>query len=201
MDKCSITAAVVLAGGLARRMNHQDKGLILYQGKPLVSYAISAAEQVVDDIIISANRHLEQYRCFNWSVLTDQTNSFDGPLAGILTAMRATHADVLLVLPCDCPLVTAAHLRHLISTRMTNNADIAVAFDGERVHPVFLALKTDLQDHLASYLASGQRKVENWLKLHHYVRADFSGQSELFININSIAELNALESQEHRLIP
>ncbi len=194
MNNSLLTSGVILAGGLARRMNNQDKGLLAYQGKPLVSYAISAAAQVLDDVMISANRHLEQYRCFNWPVLTDQTDSFDGPLAGVLTAMRATHADVLLVLPCDCPLVTAAHLRHLINTRINHDADIAVAFDGERLHPVFLALKTDLQDSLASYLESGQRKVEHWIKLHHCVKADFSGQAELFININSMAELSALES-------
>ena len=59
IDSTTKTTGVILAGGLARRMNQLDKGLVCYQGRPLVSYAIAALTPLVQELIINANRHHE----------------------------------------------------------------------------------------------------------------------------------------------
>ncbi len=189
---------VILAGGLARRMNNQDKGLVHYKGSPLVSYAIAALTDVTDQIIINANRNREHYQVFGLPVVADQTDNFDGPLAGVLTAMIYTDADVLVVVPCDSPLIKAEHLQKLLAARAENAADVAVAFDGERLHPVFLAIKTSLKTSLENYLASGQRKAGDWLEQQKTVTADFSNEPEIFVNINTLTELSALEANDTR---
>ena len=148
---------------------------------------------VVDCMFINANRNIDQYRQFGWPVISDQTDSFDGPLAGILTAMIHADADVLVVIPCDSPLIKTEHLQKLLLARAENNADVAVAFDGIRLHPVFLAIKTALQTSLQDYLADGQRKVAVWLDRQNLVRVDFSNEPEIFCNINTMTELSALE--------
>ncbi|MGZ8191021.1 MAG: molybdenum cofactor guanylyltransferase MobA [Methylococcaceae bacterium] len=193
MNNHTKVTGVILAGGLARRMNNQDKGLVNFKGRPMVSYAIEAFSGVVDQIIINANRNIDQYRQFGFPVVADQSDSFDGPLAGILTAMIVSDADVLVVVPCDSPLIKAEHLQRLLLTRAENQADVAVAFDGERLHPVFLAIKTSLKSSLQNYLASGQRKVEVWLEQQKMVKADFSNEAEIFTNINTLTELSVLE--------
>ncbi|WP_262963965.1 molybdenum cofactor guanylyltransferase MobA [Methylobacter psychrophilus] len=195
MNNQTKVAGVILAGGLARRMNNQDKGLINYKGRPMVSYAIAALTAVADESIINANRNREQYQAFGLPVIPDQTGSFDGPLAGVLTAMIYTDAEVLVVVPCDSPLIKAEHLQKLLATRAENAADVAVAFDGERLHPVFLAIKTSLKFGLQDYLASGDRKISQWLEQQKMVKADFSNEPEVFININTLAELSELEAQ------
>ena len=194
MNSQTKVTGVILAGGLARRMNKQDKGLVNFKGRPMVSYAIAALAPLVDQIVINANRSSEQYRQFGWPVVADQTDSFDGPLAGVLAAMTSVDADVLLVMPCDSPLIKAEHLQKLLVTRAENDADVAVAFDGERLHPVFLAIKTTLKTSLHDYLASGQRKMALWLEQQDMVQVDFSNEPEIFSNINTLAELSALES-------
>lgn len=191
-------AGVILAGGLARRMNNQDKGLIPYKGRPLVSYAIAALTDVTDQVLINANRNREHYQAFGLPVVADQTDNFDGPLAGVLTAMIYTDADVLVVVPCDSPLIKAEHLQKLLAVRAENAADVAVAFDGVRLHPVFLAIKTSLKTGLENYLASGQRKVGDWLEQQKTVTADFSNEPEIFFNINTLTELSALEANDTR---
>ncbi|MCX7097510.1 MAG: molybdenum cofactor guanylyltransferase [Methylococcales bacterium] len=188
-------AGVILAGGQARRMNHQDKGLILFQGQPMVTYAIAALSPIARPIIISANRNLEHYQAFGWPVVADDTDNFDGPLAGVLAAMRYTTAELLLVMPCDSPLVKTEHLQKLVDVRAANNADVAVAFDGARQHPVFLAVKTSLQASLQAFLDSGQRKIGFWLAGQNTVQADFSDSPELFANVNTPTELQGLEAQ------
>ncbi len=195
MNSETKVTGVILAGGLARRMDNQDKGLIYFKGRPMVSYAITALTTVTDQLIINANRNIEQYQKFGLPVVADQTDSFDGPLAGILTAMIYAETGVLLVVPCDSPLIKAEHLRKLLSVRAENDADVAVAFDGQRLHPVFLAIKTSLKTRLKNYLARGQRKMDSWLEQQQMVVADFSNEPGLFININSLAELSALEKQ------
>lgn len=195
MNNSAKITGVILAGGLARRMNHQDKGLVCYRGHPLVSYAIAALAPLVEETIINANRHHEQYQAFGLRVVADQTDSFDGPLAGILTAMINTDAEVLLVVPCDAPLMTTAHLQTLLTTRAELNADVAVAFDGERLHPVFLAIHTRLQTSLQDYLASGERKVQTWLAQHKTIPVDFSASPEIFTNLNTLTDLSSLEAQ------
>lgn len=195
MDTQTKVTGVILAGGLARRMNNLDKGLVSYKGRPMVAYAIDALDGVAGQTIINANRNSERYRQFGLPVVADQTGSFDGPLAGILSAMVYSEDDVLLVIPCDSPLIKAEHLQKLLSVRERNNADAAVAFDGERLHPVFLAIKTSLINNLQDYLASGQRKIDRWLDQQNTVLADFSDAPEIFININTMTELSELENK------
>lgn len=198
MNDRTTVAGVILAGGLARRMQHRDKGLILYRGRPLVCYAIDALAGAMTEIIINANRHLDRYRAFGRPVVPDRSASFDGPLAGILTAMRHTEAEVLVVLPCDSPLILTEHVNTLLAARAECDADIAAAHDGQRMHPVFLALKTDLKDSLQDYLNRGERKVDRWIEQHRLVLADFSATPAIFTNVNTMIELNALEAQHER---
>ncbi|MEC4749200.1 molybdenum cofactor guanylyltransferase MobA [Methylomicrobium sp. Wu6] len=198
MSARTTVAGVILAGGLARRMSNRDKGLILYHGRPLVCYAIDALAGAASEIIISANRNLEQYRLFGPPVVQDQTAGFDGPLAGILTALLHTRAEILVVLPCDSPLVKPEHVRKLLAARADHDADVAAAHDGERLHPVFLALKTALKDSLQNYLASGERRIDRWLEQHQLALADFSATPDIFVNLNTMADLNALEAQSAR---
>ncbi len=195
ISKQTTLAGVILAGGQARRMDNADKGLVNLNDKPLVSYIISALSQVVDNIYISANRNVKSYENLGYPVITDQTQDFSGPLAGILSAMHTTQADILLVVPCDSPLIKAQHLQQLLNTLSIKEIDATVAFDGERLHPVFLALNTSLKDSLAIYLASGERKVETWLKQQRWGITDLSDDKAVFTNINTYEELATLEAQ------
>ena len=194
-DQDEVTG-VVLAGGLARRMNKQDKGLVEYHNKAMVSYAVDAMKQVATSVLINANRNISAYQRYGCEVISDQTDSFDGPLAGVLSAISHANTELLCVMPCDSPLIKAEHLKKLLTDLADKNADIAVAFDGERMHPVFLALKTSLQNSLQQYLQQGDRKIDLWLQQHHLIKVDFSQCPEVFLNINTLSELEALEQSQ-----
>jgi molybdopterin-guanine dinucleotide biosynthesis protein A len=191
-------SGVVLAGGQARRMQQQDKGLVLFKQRPLVSYPIEALAAVADDLLISANRNQAIYQQWQYPVISDATDDFDGPLAGILAAMDYVDAEILLVLPCDSPLFTAQHLQQLLAG-LTEQFDIAVADDVERLHPVFLAIRTELKASLKAYLASGERRLQNWIFQHRVNQVDFSQQAQIFTNVNTLAELEMLEAESKPL--
>jgi len=56
--------AVILAGGLARRMGGLDKGLLEVAGKPMVQYALDSIRPYAHSLVINANRNVEQYSQF-----------------------------------------------------------------------------------------------------------------------------------------
>ncbi len=195
MNGQNTVSGVVLAGGMGRRMQQQDKGLVLFNNRPLVSYAIAAMAPLVDELLISANRNQGVYRQFGYPVIEDNFGNFDGPLAGILSAMQAAKHSLLLVMPCDSPLIETTHLQRLLAA-LKNDTEIAVADDGERLHPVCAAMTTRLQTGLRDYLQSGERKLQWWMKRQRLVKVDFSDVPKIFANINTQDMLTALEMDQ-----
>jgi len=193
MTTQSKVTGVILAGGLARRMGQQDKGLVSFRQQPMVSYAIQAVSEVASQLLLNANRNIEQYQAFGYPVIKDLEDNFSGPLAGVYAAMLQSEHDVLLVVPCDSPFIHPTALRALVDARTAVDADIAVAFDGERIHPVFMALNCSLQDSLHSYLAEGGRKIDRWFEAHHWIKVDLSAYPECFSNINTLEDLTEWE--------
>lgn len=192
---------VVLAGGRGRRMGGADKGLLEFQGRPLVAYALDALAQATGILLISANRNAADYARFGHPVIADATDTFDGPLAGLLSAMQAARTDYLLTVPCDCPLLDGELLLRLRTRLAEEEAEICVAYDGERTHPLFLLAERRLAGDLAAYLESGQRKVQTWLASRRLVLADCRDHPEWFANANTPEELVALKVEQSRGVP
>lgn len=187
-------SGVLLAGGQSRRMGGQDKGLIHYQGKAMVSHVIDAILPQVDDLYISANRNIENYQTFSFPVITDQLADFQGPLAGILSVMQQATSAYLLTVPCDNPVISHQLRQRLMEALLSTESDIAIAHDGTQLQPVFALIPLRLKDSLSAFLASGARKTRDWMYQHKVVEVDFSDQADCFININSTDEL-ALRSR------
>src|SRR5690606_31281849 len=82
MSERQITG-VILAGGRARRMGGRDKGLLPLAGRPMVEYVLEALRPQVDAVLISANRHQAEYGRYGHPVVTDDTDDYPGPLAGM----------------------------------------------------------------------------------------------------------------------
>ncbi|MEQ1530945.1 MAG: molybdenum cofactor guanylyltransferase MobA [Methylococcales bacterium] len=192
MNQQTKVTGVILAGGRASRMHNQDKGLLIYQDKPLISYAIAALAGLTEHIVINANRNHDRYAQFGFPVIADANRHFDGPLAGLLAAMNYTDSQILLTMPCDSPLIKAEQLSKLLCAYAEHDADIAVACVDGHMQPVFLAINPNLTTSLQQYLDSGQRKMAFWLLQHKLLKVDFSAEREHFININTPADLAAL---------
>lgn len=187
---------VILAGGRAKRMGGQDKGLLNVNGQAMIELIIERLSPQVDYLIINANRHLEQYKKFTYPVISDDNSSdFHGPLAGILSALKNCTTQYLLTIPCDSPFFPADLSTRLLSTLIKENTEICVVHDGQRMQPVFVLIKTELQDSLQNYLDNGDRKIDLWYKQHHTALADLSDYSDISLNINTPDELKNLEQK------
>ena len=187
---------MVLAGGEGRRMGGRDKGLEPFAGLPLVGHVVKRLEGRVAELLINANRNADAYRFFADRVIADVVmdgaeGGFKGPLMGIYSGLRAAKTPWLLVAPCDSPALPDDLVARMVQG--IGQHDIAVAFDGERLHPVVALLRTSLADDLAATLAEGERKIDRWYARHDWCKVDMSDCPDAFANLNTEEEKLHLE--------
>lgn len=192
---------VVLAGGRGSRMGGLDKGLVTLYGRPMVQHVIACLEPQVDTILVSANRNRERYAALGYRVIADLIDGYQGPLAGIASALQAATTPYVATVPCDSPLIGQELVPRLTNALVRGNAEISVAYDGQRIHPVFSLLKRSLLPSLLDFLQSSERAVDLWFARHRTVNADFSDVPEWFINVNDQIEHQAVETRLQRVGP
>jgi len=186
---------VILAGGRGSRMGGVDKGLAVLAGRPMVSYVIDALRPQVGALLINANRNEAEYARLGLQVIRDPVEGFAGPLAGMAAALGAARTPYVATAPCDSPLVAGDLVQRLGEALRAARAQIAVAHDGERMHPVFALLERGLLGSLREYLDSGERKIDRWFERHDLAVCDFSDEPHGFVNVNDPDERSALEAR------
>lgn len=182
------TGAVILAGGLARRMGGQDKGLVTLAGTPMVEHVLRTVRPLVDSCVINANRNLLAYGAYSVPVITDRLEGHLGPLAGLSAGLASLGTDHTFMCPCDSPFLQADLYRALLQACIDDDADLAVPHDGERLQPVFLVVQQRVQSSLDAFLASGERKIDRWFEQLQISQVDAAGFAASFRNINTEEE-------------
>jgi molybdopterin-guanine dinucleotide biosynthesis protein A len=181
-DKRLKITGLVLAGGQGSRMGGRDKGLVPYHGKALVDHVIERIAPQVDELLISANRNLDDYAQRGYRVLTDTLPDFPGPLAGVLAGLQASSHEWVLVVPCDMPHLPGNLVERLVAA--SQGFAVVVADDGVRTHPSVMLIHTRLGKALAGYLASGKRSVHGFQEGAGFAKAGFD-QADM-ANINTL---------------
>lgn len=176
-------------------MGGVDKGLVPLAGRPMVEHVIEALRPQVGQILLSANRNHDRYVALGYPVIADALDGYQGPLAGLATALRRHSTEFLVTVPCDAPLLPADLVRRLLAACEAGDADVAVASDGERQQSVFLLARARVAPSLDTYLAGGGRKVDVWLSGVHAAVADFSDEPWAFVNVNDPGERQRVEAQ------
>lgn len=188
-------SAIVLAGGRGRRMGEEDKGLLLLQGKPMVSWVMERIGPQVDEVLISANRNLEQYRALGYAVLPDEMPGFPGPLAGLHRAMGAASHPLWLSVPCDTPFLPTDLVERLYAALLASQAELAVASVEGRVQPAICLGYAHLRTGLGGFLERGGRRVGEWQSGLRCIIVSFD-DPQMFSNINAPRDLADAEATQ-----
>ena len=192
LTKNNITA-VILAGGKGRRLQGQDKGLVLFNGKPLIEHVIAHIKPQVGAILINANRNIKTYQGYGYPVINDELSDFQGPLAGFASAMKVVKTSHILTLPCDAPKLPDDLVSRMLKAIADQKDCIAVAHDGKRMQPVHALVPIHLLNSLEEFLESGDRKIDLWYDKHPVEIVDFSDQPYAFSNINTEEQRKKME--------
>lgn len=187
--------AVILAGGLARRLNGVEKGLQPLSGKPLISHIIERLNTQTHQIYLNVNRHIETYRLTypHLPLFSDELADFQGALSGILSAFHHLPDEQLLFVPCDTPFLPQNLVQKLTTALRINQAEIAYAHDGERAHPTIALIHRSIVPALNLYLAQGERRLLHFFQQQKSIAVDFSEQSAAFRNFNTPNEFTTFQ--------
>jgi molybdenum cofactor guanylyltransferase len=192
--------AVVLAGGLARRMGGGDKCLKLLAGRPILAHVLERLDGQAERILLNANGDVTRFASWGMPVATDVITGFGGPLVGVLTALEwaAVHApeitDVASV-PGDGPFLPRDLVRRLVDTRTMAGAVLAQAASNGRTNPVVglwpVALAAELRH---AVVVEGIAKVDAWTARYSLATVDFvATQLDPFFNANTQEDLAEAE--------
>ena len=110
-------SAAILAGGRARRLGGTDKASLPIGDARIIDRQLAALSVVSDDVRIVANDR-DRYAGLGLRVIPDAVADA-GPLGGLYTALLDASHDLVLVLACDLPFVTAALLQRLVAESRT----------------------------------------------------------------------------------
>ena len=191
---------LVLAGGQARRMGGEDKGLQLLHGTPLVRWALARLAPQVGPLAINANRNAERYGAWQVPVWPDTLPGYPGPLAGFLSGLTHCATPWLLAVPCDAPRFPHDLAERLVAALEQARTAVAIASamdeqGRQQPQPVFCLMHQRLAPSIARFLAHGGRKAYAWAREQGCAIATFHAPDDdphAFFNANTLAELRSL---------
>jgi molybdopterin-guanine dinucleotide biosynthesis protein A len=181
--------AIILAGGLGRRLGGVEKGLQPLAGRPLIAHVVERIAPQVARLAINANRASVDYAAFGLPLVADTVPDLPGPLAGVLAGLEwmGTEEGWLLSVPCDAPFLPRDLVARLLAA--AERAEVTCAASGGRLHPVCALWRPALASALHTALAEGRHGVEAFVRGRSMAVVDFAGNPDPFLNVNTADDL------------
>lgn len=203
----SSIVGVILAGGLSRRMQHQNKSLLQLGDKTLLEKVRANAATQVDTLLLNSNTPTEELGTEITAqfadVIADSIEGFAGPLAGILAAMEwceqhRPEAQWLASFAVDTPFFPTDLIAQFSATLADLQGDYICAASYGRRHPLFALWPIKLTGELRKALTETQlRKVQLWTNQYATIEVDFtpanSEAPDPFFNINTPDDVASAE--------
>jgi molybdopterin-guanine dinucleotide biosynthesis protein A len=193
--------AVILAGGLARRLGGGDKSLRDIAGRPLLDRVIARLAPQCDGLVLNANGDPARFAAFDLPVVADSIENFAGPLAGVLAGLDwvAAHrpeVTQLLSAPADCPFLPRDLVTRLADAQRATHAEITVAASAGRTHPVVALWPMALREPLRHALTrESLRKVGLFLARYPLATVEWPIEPrDPFFNANTPEDFAEAES-------
>jgi molybdopterin-guanine dinucleotide biosynthesis protein A len=184
--------AMILAGGLSRRMGGGDKGLLHLGDRTVLGHVVARVGPQVSAMALNANGDAARFAALALDVVADPVPGFIGPLAGILAAIswaggQSTH---VLTVPSDTPFLPR-DLALRLRSAIRDPGDSAIAAREGRRHPVIGLWPVACRGRLSAAIESeGLRKVETWTDRMNARVVSFDGGSfDPFFNVNTPDDL------------
>ncbi|WP_425317329.1 molybdenum cofactor guanylyltransferase MobA [Stutzerimonas chloritidismutans] len=154
LPSCSI---LLLAGGRGQRMGGQDKGLVEWQGRPLIAWLHETVRPMTDDLLLSCNRNRSRYADYADLLISDEEQGFPGPLAGIRGGLASARNEWMLVLPCDTPLIDRPLLQSLYQSAIEEpGSPVMLSCEGQW-EPLFSIIPTRRRTEVDACWLAGER--------------------------------------------
>jgi len=184
---------IVLAGGKSKRMG-MEKGLVEYNNKALIEYALDAIKPHCNEILISSNSSIYDYLGF--PIIPDIIPD-SGPMGGIYSCLLRSKNRVNFVLSCDTPLVDSNTISQILE--QSAGFDISIPWhEKEFFEPLCAVYHKNTIPVFEQFIDIGNFKIPDLIKevntnkIQTGINSKLS--SVLFFNVNSKKQLHELEN-------
>jgi molybdopterin-guanine dinucleotide biosynthesis protein A len=135
----------------------RDKALLPFRGGPLAQSVARAVEMAAGSATLVGHPH--RYRHLGFPAIRDRYPG-QGPLGGILTALKHTSATWNLLAACDMPSLSAEFLRRLLDAAQRSGADALLpAGPSGRAEPLCAVYHRRILPALETAFADGARRA------------------------------------------
>ncbi len=193
--------AAILAGGESRRMG-RNKALLrpVPGGMSLIEMVVARLSEAGLDVPILISNDPGEYSFLNLQIIPDDIPG-TGALGGVLTVLRHSPYDRVLVVACDMPFLNPALLRYMCE--MPGKYDVLVPAwndkDGvQRVEPLHAIYAQSAVPLIEQRISSGKLRMSDLL---HSLNTEYLSEREIrsrdpgllsFQNINTPGEYERL---------
>jgi molybdenum cofactor guanylyltransferase len=165
-------------------MGGRDKGLLAWQGLPMVEHLQRLGRPLTNDLIISCNRNFARYGALADQVIADGGSGYAGPLAGIRMGLRVMRESWLLVLPCDLPRLDLALLNQMRQGAAHTQRPLLLQ-QGEQAVPLPCIVPRSSLATLEKAWAQGERSPRRWLQQQGAARLHCAVDDPRLYNFNT----------------
>ena len=187
--------AVILSGGQSKRMG-EDKVMLKINDITLIEHTINKIKNLLPNIIIISDKNIDYVSSHNLPVIEDCIKGNQGPLIGILSAMRwakksGKEFSWIVTFPCDTPFFPKDIVKKFID--LSNKKKFLLYFassKGQR-HNIFGLWSIKLYEKLENdILNNNSRKVQDWAEKNNVQTIEFNFKDfDPFFNINTKEDL------------
>lgn len=186
---------VILAGGRATRMDHEDKGLLPLGGKPIVQWVAELATQQTSQLLLSVNHNAAKYEFLGLEQISDDQNVYGGPLVGIVSAMRYIRQqdpagrELLACFPADVPWFPTDLVAGLVAKLRSTESEVVMAQEGEQLQPLFSVWSLAVLPRLEQAVKEGLYGPKLVMPQLRVCTVEFPRHKGHFHNINTPEDL------------
>ena len=149
--------AVILAGGRSSRFG-RDKLAESIDGRPLLEHAMDAVRPFASEIVVVGPPGGNVATPDGVTLVRDEI-PFEGPLAGLTTALGAVVEPVVLVIGGDMPTLIGSVVESMVRA-LVSGVDVVVLEHDGRPRPLPMVLRRDPALEAATRIfATGERRL------------------------------------------
>jgi molybdopterin-guanine dinucleotide biosynthesis protein A len=199
-----MASAAILVGGRAARFGGRDKSALVVGGRAIRDRQLAELSRIADELLIVGDGakgpwHHDGGAHVPVRAIPDRVRG-SGPLAGLEAALATAQHDVVVLVACDMPFVTAELAGHLVSLART--AEAVVPRTRRGYHPLCAAYTRSCRPVVSRLLAEGRLAMSGVLEAVRLreVAGDelqaFGDPDHMLANVNTAADYERLVAAE-----
>lgn len=195
MNHPSDLAAFILAGGKSSRMG-RDKAFVEFNGRTLLTRALDLARCVAANVRIVGDP--SKFAAFD--AVVEDIFPGCGPLGGIHAALRASSAELNLIIAVDIPFLSTDLLCYLVERARNSPTAVTVPRFGRGLQPLCAIYRRAFAESAERALTQGHYKIDALFtgeSTQVIGEDDLKGKgfsAEMFRNLNTPEDVAQLRS-------